>query len=81
VIDVAAGGDHPHVAAGADEAERLARRAHPDLDLRADAQPLDVLPQGVGQELVPLVAAVEPDLLAEQARRDADLQFQRSPFN
>jgi hypothetical protein len=40
-----------------------------------------MLAEDVGQELVPLVAAVEAHLLAEQARRDADLQFQRNPFN
>jgi hypothetical protein len=40
-----------------------------------------VFPEDVHEELVALVAAVEADLFAEQAGRDPDLQFQRSPFN
>ena len=43
-------------------------RAH--LDFRAHRDPLDLLSQCVGQELIALVPAVEAHLLPEKARGD-----------
>ena len=54
------------------EAHRVARRAEPELHLGADRHPLDPLAERVDEEAVPLVPAVEPHGLAQQARRDAD---------
>ena len=81
VIDVRARGDHAHASALAHEPQGFPRRAHADLHLGTDADPLDVLPEDLHEELVALVPAVEADLFAEQAGRDPNLQFQRSPFN
>ena len=73
--------DHPHRhrlpgrrrAIGiAHQVHGLARRSHPDLDLRAHRHPLHIPAERLGEEAVALVAAVEADLLAEQAGRDAD---------
>ena len=50
----------------------LAREAHPDFEFRADWHPLDERAEGVHQERVALVPAVEPDFLSEQARRHTD---------
>jgi steroid 5-alpha reductase family enzyme len=47
--------------------DRLPRGAEPDLDLRAVRHPVHVGAELVGQEAVPLVAAVEPHFRAEQA--------------
>ena len=45
----------------------LARRAHPGLDFRADAHPADVRREDLHEKGIALVAAVEADLVAEEA--------------
>jgi hypothetical protein len=69
----------------ADESERLSRRSHANLDLRAYANPLDVRAEDIHQERVALMAAIETDFLSEQAGRYAETRttqiacgFQRS---
>ena len=56
----------------AHEPQRLARRAHADLDLRAHPDPLHERSERIGEEAIALVAAVEAHLVAEQACGDAD---------
>lgn len=48
--------------AGAEKANRLARRTKADGDLRANRYELEILRKGPGGVSVPLVAAVEPVL-------------------
>jgi hypothetical protein len=64
---------------GPDEPDRLARHAHPDLELGADRHPLDEGAEDVDEEGVPLVLAVVPDLAAEEARGDAEAQSGAGP--
>jgi len=51
---------------------RFARHAHADLHFGTDADPFDMRRERLEQRRVALVAAVEPHLVAKQARRDAD---------
>src|SRR6185436_7122735 len=64
--------DHAEIAAGLQQAHRLARHAHADLHFGTDADPFDMRRERLEQRRVALVAAVEPHLVAKQARRDAD---------
>ena len=58
------------------EADRLARRSEPDLDLGADGHPRHEAAERVRDERVALVAAVVAHLPAEEAGRDADLDLE-----
>jgi len=69
IVVANAGGPPP---ARALEVERLARHAEAELDLRAHRHPLHEAAEGLGEEGVALVAAVEAHPEPEQARRDAD---------
>ena len=68
VVGGAAPVDQPPVRG---QPDRLARRPQPDGYFRAVRHPVDVGAEFVGEEPVPFVPAVEPDLLAEQAARYA----------
>jgi hypothetical protein len=73
-IAAALRGDQAHRPADPAQVHRLARHAEPGLDLGADGHPLDVTAEGLEQDGVALVPAVEPHRLAEQAGGDADAQ-------
>src|SRR5713226_8197453 len=64
--------DEPRRRRAADETERGARDPETDLDLGAHGHPLDEGAEGLGEEGVPLVAAVVTDLLAQEAGGDAE---------
>ena len=80
VVGGAAPVDQPPVRG---QPDRLARRPQPDGYFRAVRHPVDVGAEFVGEEPVPFVPAVEPDLLAEQAARHAYLgpDFHRITLN
>ena len=54
----------------ADQSHRLPRSAEAGFDFRTDMNPLHIPPEHVGQEIVPLMSAVEPDFIPEQAAAD-----------
>ena len=64
----------------ADETDRRTRYAQADRDLRADRDIVDELGQRADEKPVPLVAAVESDLLPEQAGADANLDSRKASF-
>src|SRR4029077_367831 len=64
--------DEAHLAAPPLQPDRRPRGAHPQLHLGTDRHPVDVASEDVGEEGVPLVAAVVAHLLAQQAGGDAD---------
>jgi hypothetical protein len=66
--------DQPRGAALGDEVDRRTRDPEAQLHLGADGDPLHVLAEDVGEERLALVPAVVPDVLAEQARGDADAE-------
>jgi len=55
-----------------DQSQGLARCAQAHFDLRADRHPFEELPQGIREITIPLVAAVEADLVAQEAAADPD---------
>ena len=55
-----------------DQTNRRPRNAEPDFELGAHRHPLEPLTEYVGEIAVTLVAAVETDLGAEQARGDPE---------
>ena len=69
MIDVRPGREHAKCAADSLEPERLAWCAESQLHFRADTHPFDELPERFRQEAIALVAAVEPDFIAEQTCR------------
>ena len=68
-------GDEARSGRGADQPDRLARHAHPDLELRADRYPRDELAEDVHEERPALVLAVVADLLAEETGGHADAEL------
>jgi len=60
-----------------DEAQRLSRRSHSELDLRTHSNPLDVRTEDIQEERIAFVAAVEPHLFTEQAGRYAKTRTDR----
>src|SRR6185295_10802062 len=52
--------------------EGLTRRAHPDLDFRAHPHPAHMRGEDLNEKRISLVAAVEADLVAEEARGNAE---------
>jgi hypothetical protein len=72
MVDAGVDRDHARTSWCGYQPDGFARNAESQFHLRADADPLDVGIEGFEQGRVPLVAAVEPDLVAEQAGRDAD---------
>src|SRR5262249_3479286 len=79
VVDAGVHRDHPDVAADLQEPHRLARHAHADFHLGADAHPLHVRRERLDQHRVALVTAVEPHLVAQQAGPDADSKLLLRP--
>src|SRR6185295_18260493 len=69
VIDARAGREHAKCAADSLEPERLAGCTESQFDFGADTNPFDELPERFRQEAIALVAAVEPDFIAEQTCR------------
>jgi hypothetical protein len=66
-------GNHPHRAIiAADQAQALARDTEADIDFGADRDEFDEIAERAGQEIAPLVAAVEAHLLSQQTGGDAD---------
>ena len=72
VIDPGPRRDHPRIAADVHQAKRLARNPEPYLHFGAHAHPFDAGRQDFGEERIALVTAVEPDLVPQQAGRNAD---------
>ncbi len=72
MVSVALHADESGLTGSAQQMDRLARSAKPDLDLRADGYEPDVRSERLDHERVALVTAVVTDALTEQAGRDAD---------
>lgn len=62
--------DNPALTAAV-EADGFARNAHADFYLRADRNPLDEFAKPIGEKLLPLMAAIVTDPLADQTGADA----------
>src|SRR5574337_553352 len=60
--------DQMNAAVSLDKMNRLARRAHTDLNLGAHGNPFDTLAERIGQEPVSLMSAVVTDLVTQQTR-------------
>src|SRR5262249_50435461 len=71
-IDLRSGCHHPQRLAHSGQTQRLPRRPESHLYFRAHLDPFHEGSERVAQEGIALVAAVESDLLAQEARRDAN---------
>src|SRR5260221_11416758 len=72
VIDAGLDRDHADTRTAGHEPDGLPRHAETELDLRTHADPFHVRIERVDEEGIAPVPAVEPHLVAEEARRDAD---------
>jgi len=54
----------------ADQPHRFPWGPKPGLDLRTDGDPFHIPTEHVGQEIVPLMSAVEPDFISEETTAD-----------
>ena len=60
----------------ADQPHGFAGSAESRFNLRTDRHPLNMAPQNIGQESIPLVSAVEADFFPQQTTADADTDRQ-----